>query len=460
MSSASDPLITTDEERAQQKIWSPLRNDTANESRLLKTVKWLCPFFLAGFGWFIQSIGLHYATYSYVQHMMGLEKAQRTIPQYAVLPDPLADALGPQEVVHLAILDLIAGLFPFAFVILSCCKRKYTLQVWTKTMICAFFLFSLKGMIGAMTTVPDSSGWEVCKARLKPEGIKWFSEHETFRTIMFVDFEWLSLYHHPLRYCSDMMFSGHTFVVTLFALGCYEVLRIIVNLADADSMEQTDEDASLWNDPRRRTILMHVLSLSLLSLVAIGEQATEIYFVLRSRFHYSSDVFVALIMVFLLYTNVQIAVVAKQWEVLGPLALIPVAKFPKGLQTFFYKYFPESLLPDPVFLEPDKRELCAFISRGDAYVPWCCFPFCFSSGRAHIYNDAGVSTLYSLYMRYKEKGNAQGPDNPELVKEMNLNEGIDMSELCVMLGQPADMFQSASNDLLPPCAQTRPLLSW
>jgi len=402
-------------------------------------VKWVAPMFLAAFGWYIQSIGLHYATYSYVHHMKELLPTQRTKPEYATLPDPVAEYLGAQENIKLQILDMIAVAFPCAFVVLAFAKAKYTLQVWTKVNICVFFLFCLKGLIGAVTTVPDSSGWEVCKVRLKKPGMDYMTQDHTFLDMVFLDFWWVPTHFGLLRYCSDMMYSGHTFVVTLFALGCYEVLRININihhvarerenmpkgpalpdesLATANKECQTEPInantkmdscltllsttvANCWSKlksktgchevPRACRLGWHIAALALLSLIAMGEQAVEMYCVLRSRFHYTSDVLMALVMVFLMYTNVAISVFAKQWEILGPLSMVP-----RSLHTKIVPKLPKGLLPLEVEAKDELQENYVYVSRGDAYVPWCCIPFCFGGGgRMHIYSDAGVHQLYT-----------------------------------------------------------------
>ena len=54
-------------------------------------------------------------------------------------------------------------------------------------------------------------------------------EDHAFFEIITVDFWWFFANCHPLCYCSDMLFSGHTFFATLYALGLYEVALIWTN---------------------------------------------------------------------------------------------------------------------------------------------------------------------------------------------------------------------------------------
>merc|ERR1719460_1407437 len=126
-------------------------------------------------------------------------------------------------------------------------------------MICAGLLFGIKGSMDAMTTLPDSSGWKVCDGRLNDEGMQWLSEEHALWEFFILDYWWFWRHHSLLRYCSDMMFSGHTFVVTLFALGCYEQLRIVL---EADR----DYKAPRRAPPRRKK----ALALAALSALAIG----------------------------------------------------------------------------------------------------------------------------------------------------------------------------------------------
>jgi len=293
--------------------FSTLR-DSLDETVRSEVLKWILPMCYAMFGFYVQSVCLHFATYSYV-HKYALDAE---IPPdhnpYATLADPVEEAMG-ETPINIHSLDTVSSVFPMAFFVLTVfyATRKFgtsqrtrsmrlsMLQLWTKVMLCAGFLFITKGVIGAVTTVPDSSGWNVCKDRLKPEGVKWMKEEHSFWSMMVVDFEWNVLwYHHPLRYCSDMMYSGHTFVVTLFALGLYELIRVI----------RPTENS-------KNAIIAKMVCLTGLTIVTIGEQMLEIYAVEKSHFHYTSDVLVALIMTFLFYTNGAIAVAAKLWSKRG-----------------------------------------------------------------------------------------------------------------------------------------------
>jgi len=392
-------------------------------------VKWVAPMSFGAFGFYMQSVLLHYATYNYVHRHEKMkeyiipEKWEEYTRKYETVPDPLADAVGPQKVVKLKVLDLVAAFFPGAFVsgtmflqLLGCCgvgKKEHSslniggqsLQVWTKVFICSGILFIIKGALDAMTTVPDSSGWEVCKDRLTrngtdDEGLKYMKEEHTLRDMFTLDYHWLSTYHHPLRYCSDMMYSGHTFIVTLFALGCYEMLRVVISVREKplDKGSQGRVPVKRWH------IIIKSLFLTTLAIVAVGEQGVEVYFVLLSRFHYSMDVFVALLVTFLLYTNGAIAVFAKQWELRGPY--------------FFIGKWPPT---PPTRDSPDEwKTKEVWGTRGDIYLPICCFPFCCLAGRQHIYSDTDMLNIVRAVCDEKDRKNIE--------EELNLNEGMSAGE--------------------------------
>ena len=125
-----------------------------------------------------------------------------------------------------------------------------------------------------------------------------------------------------------MMFSGHTFFATLNALGLYEVALIWTNciapqdeLIDPEQLknEQKPRNAQ-FRLPNSRSKMLHARMerknkwspgakatfrasvLACVSTLAIGQQRFEIYYVLLSHFHHTSDVIVALMLTFLFYS--------------------------------------------------------------------------------------------------------------------------------------------------------------
>jgi len=407
--------------------------DLRNHGRWWVISKWLLPAMFCGLGFYLQSVFLHYATYAYVHRMQHLpDHAARINHVDATLKDPLEHALGPAQYVQLPALDAIAALFPALFVLFSFCRSSQTLQVWTKVMVCGGFLFGLKGVLGAMTTVPDAMGWEVCKnTRLQEAGVAWMEQEHSLVEFFTLDFHWVMTYHKPLRYCSDMMYSGHTFCVTLFALGCYESLRIVMEGKSKNCLRGKGRPSL------RKYTVLKILALLLVSALSVGEQAVEIYYVMLSRFHYSSDIVVALLLTFLFYTNSAVAMFAKQWEL-------------RGLHVFW----PSWAWGRTVSHSPSTRSINGidtnrwqrkdmWISKGDVYIPWCCFPFCCMSGRGHLYSDDGILEIYRQAMLMTNPGeteltNAQMLDLQALIKEMNLVEGVPQAEVMNLFSHETD----------------------
>jgi len=345
------------------------------------------------------------------------------------LGDPLEDWLGPRRNIKLPILDAVAAFFPGAFVfgmfIMQVLGEKHvtqhlmslSLQVWTKVFLCAGMLFIFKGILGAVSNVPDSSGWETCKNRLtdttesQSHALQFMrNDTHTLGEMFGLDFWYVAKYHHPLRYCADMMYSGHTFVVTLFALGCYEVVRVVLQFEAADE-EQASLESGEEEKRKKKQMKLKSVALSLFAAVAIGEQLIEIYCVMISRFHYSMDIFVALAMTFLLYTNSAVAIFCKQWELRGPYFL--VGKYPPANGGFL----------TPTTAEWNTREM--WVSRGDVYLPICCFPFCCLAGRQHVYSDKDMREIGHAVSDPESHAH---PNYEDIEEELSLREGSSFNE--------------------------------
>lgn len=187
------------------------------------------------------------------------------------------------------------------------------------------------------TVEPDSSGWVNCQHRLG--GAEVIADFKKLLPNPFVDgyawflfkvaqFEMFGFHMNHItsgvRYCSDMMLSGHTFVTCLYALGNCELLhRIRQSPTIKNSCSASKVQA------------MYIFLLGLI----ICEQCLEIYLILRDRFHYTADVVVALMAALVLYTNGPLAIYAEWWA------------------SSFGEFAPDE-------------------SEGNIWVPPCCVPFC------------------------------------------------------------------------------------
>merc|ERR1712014_254890 len=58
---------------------------------------------------------------------------------------------------------------------------------------------------------------------------------------------------------------------------------------------------------------LRMSAVTVVFLLFLVQQSVEIYFVLRSRFHYTADVTMAVFVTYLLYTNGAIAIIAQWW---------------------------------------------------------------------------------------------------------------------------------------------------
>jgi len=265
------------------------------------------------------------------------------------LNDPLQYELGWKRV-PLTLLDLLASLFPALFVLLAILRDQ--LKIWTKIMICNALLAFGKGLFEVMTIIPDSIGWAECQVRLGENGVQWHSvpERSIWDLIVFEVKKYFGGLN--VRYCADMMWSGHTYVVTLYALGLFELSRRLMKS---------------WSKPKRTAALWIIAS------VAILQQGIEIYVILLNRFHYTMDVAMAILMTFLLYSNGAVAACAKNW--VRTYELRRSGTFDKEAK---------------ILLSVKLQDL---ESDGEVIIPPCCLPFCCSHGQQHIYSDEDICSL-------------------------------------------------------------------
>lgn len=278
---------------------------------------WGIPLFVAGFGFFMQNLQLHFATYYYVHKMTQFDLQERPMANpgyddsnriplssgstpndvsFGSVDDPVALMIG-YENLKIGFLDTLAVAIPAVFVVTSVLlDNPFT---FSRAMFCFAFMEVLKGLVDWMTVVPDSSGWQVCKGRLAnstdlfgshPHNVEWYAQEHSFTEILMSE-----IYAPTGRFCSDMMLSGHTQAVTVFGLGLFETVHYKMT--------------SLGFHWKQRTVVG-----SLIALLVIGQQACEVYFVLKSRFHYSSDILMAIVVSYLIYTSAPMAALATKWQ--------------------------------------------------------------------------------------------------------------------------------------------------
>jgi len=265
-------------------------NHVANELWCLLTVvkspftlvQWCIPPIMHLIGLFLQNVQLHIGTVRYVEMM---RVAPNTCPD--TLYDTFHEMLGYAKI-DMNALDKIT-LIPVAVWGIGTLYLR-DLRLWTKIFCCAAILHVWKGVFTWITVLKDSSGWDNCKERLG-DTIKW---HESMVGkswlevagnavgIVFAGYEGVN----PVRFCADMVPSGHTFTAFLFSLGMIDMAR------------------------RLHVILPRVPGIAVLA-IAYPLAATlfflEFYFVLLNHFHYALDMFMAVLLVLLFYTNAGVA---------------------------------------------------------------------------------------------------------------------------------------------------------
>mmetsp|Transcript_19756 Transcript_19756/g.35118 ORF Transcript_19756/g.35118 Transcript_19756/m.35118 type:complete len:496 (-) Transcript_19756:67-1554(-) len=356
----------------------------------LKLVKWALPAFLFMFSTFICMWQLHIATYYYITEMDRNEAAYILNPDYkdkgvlssglkptdisyGSLEDPLEASLG-WKAVNITVLDAVAAFFPFAWGIFVLWKQD--LQCWTKILLCNSLLALGKGTFGSVTVVPDSIGWSQCKARLGPDALHFFrhevpspAEHGVMSTFMtLLSAETFGPDHNRLgsgmRYCGDMIYSGHTYFTCLYILGFLELLRSFLKKRLQHPETKRKAEYILWT----------------VYAICITEQCIEIALVLQNRFHYTLDVVMAVIMTLLTFTSSPICIAAKRWANYGgggEIAHSAVYQDPQVQEL-------SKQANEKGFMMVPSSDMT---SDGDIWLPVFCFPFCCLHGTHHLISD-------------------------------------------------------------------------
>jgi hypothetical protein len=186
---------------------------------------------------------------------------------------------------------------------------------YTRAMLSFAFMEVLKGFVDWITVVPDSNGWAVCKDRLQTStagyNVSWYAQKHGP-----MDIFWSEIHAPTGRFCSDMMLSGHTQAVIIFGLALFESVTIVAN--------------RFKQDTRKRHKWKIYVAMRVVAAVVILQQMAEVYFVLKSRFHYSSDIFMALVVSYLVYTSSAMAYMGHWWIMQGKIENLKLGGSVKG----------------------------------------------------------------------------------------------------------------------------------
>jgi len=303
------------------RMWSA-RKRQLNESRAdqAKTSFWVkayyvgYPMVMFGFAFIFQSFMLHLTTMTYVEWMARQHGYNMTAEGYE--GDQLYDYVGnlaaewwqggnathfDNDLVaegkpDIAIFFIDAsGMIPLMFFaasfVTALVKGRFSIGLWTKTFIIAACMATMQGLFDVVTIMPDSSGWHTCIARLGGEaGIKKFEHfYQGFMSNFFtglLDMMWNEIFPSKrLRYCADMMISGHTYFAVLFSLSGYKQCH--------EAMPEREHSTFWWI--RRFFYVICILCVMV-----------EMCVVAMTRFHYTVDMLASVVLVFLLFDSVHV----------------------------------------------------------------------------------------------------------------------------------------------------------
>jgi len=263
------------------------------------------PMLLFMVAFMIQSLLLHVATHFYIVYMRDLghlqHNAEDPVP-YRMQQGQLFD-LGAElsdlvrkggSTIPLGLLDLSGGIpalmcmgcYLYAFY-----TKTFSIGLWNKTFLVASFMALTKGLFDMVTILPDSSGWEVCQGRLKEEGLEALGALQFGTAFWGTVFSMFNMKMFHMRYCSDMMVSGHTYFAALFALSAYKMMMY-------HSM-----------GTERKVVIRRVVK-----LVCIGCLLVEMFMVTMAKFHYTVDIFMAILLVLLSWDSAHIETMASDWS--------------------------------------------------------------------------------------------------------------------------------------------------
>lgn len=219
----------------------------------------------------------------------------------------------------IAIMDGIAfvpgALYVLIFLAFLLMGRDVNLDIFTKTCFVGSCMAIFKGILDPITIMPDSSGWANCQSRLHPEGVALMRNASQFAL-------WSNLIPTPseigqalttevlglktgsegqrlhARYCADMLVSGHTYIATVCSFGVFKMVSDFLR----KRMIQKGGDNLKWYVVKWSVFALCVLCV----LIDVGSIAI-------TKFHYTVDIIVALLMVMLLWDSAHLETAVACW---------------------------------------------------------------------------------------------------------------------------------------------------
>jgi len=244
-----------------------------------------------------------------------------------------------------------------------------------------------------VTVVPDSIGWSQCKVRLGPDALHFFrnevpspAEKGIFSTVLtLLGTEMFGPHHNRIgsgmRFCGDMIYSGHTYFTCLYILGFLQIVREMVKSHP---------------ELRPRTV---VLIMWTMYFICIAEQCLEIALVIHNRFHYTLDVVMAVVMTLLVFTSSPVCIAAKWWASLRSEA--EPAKEALKDNGRMKELAKEAKEYGYVLIPTEEMR-----SEADIWLPVFCVPFCCLHGQHHLVSNV-------IYRKWQEDHETRFADDAE-----------------------------------------------
>lgn len=270
----------------------------------LQRLLWAAPALLLMCSLVVQNMGLYAGTRSYVRWMDDLDGHLSDGTGWSALVDPPSTLLGggAEQADGTSSLDVLVGLVLPVW----CCTVIWQrdARLWTRTLIAGAVLAALKGFLAVVTIIPDSDGWDACKARLGSDGLRFFRHGSSWGygfgfVEELLDILLLSLRNLLIpgeskraRLCADAVSSGPGYLLALFSLSLYDAAKLF--------------SAAL--DDRQRFAVRSFTGV-LLTLAVVMDLLLSV----TGRYHYSVDAIMALTLTLLLYSDPAVALSAERW---------------------------------------------------------------------------------------------------------------------------------------------------
>jgi len=203
--------------------------------------------------------------------------------------------VGGKASVPMRILDA-SGFIPLVLCVTayvySWWRGQFSIGLWNKTFIVASCMAVLKGVFDVVTILPDSSGWNTCQQRLGHKTIEQFKQARFAEDLDGAFWRLLSLelfgdHGKRVRYCADMMVSGHTYFAALFSVS---------------AVKQTYYSGVGKGYAR------------VVGIICGCCMVTEFVLVAAARFHYTVDMLIAIALVGLLFDSNYVEQLAADWS--------------------------------------------------------------------------------------------------------------------------------------------------